>query len=87
MNALVAVIVVLAALSVIWQLMPVRPRHRAVRALHDAVSSQGFAGRCWRGIMGPLLRRAERGLGGGCGGCAANPLNTGAKARDARPPH
>ena len=46
MNALVAVIVVLAALSVIWQLMPVRPRHRAVRALHDAVSSQGFAGRC-----------------------------------------
>ncbi|MBV6415913.1 MAG: hypothetical protein CMLOHMNK_00436 [Steroidobacteraceae bacterium] len=87
MNALVVAIVSVAALSVIWQLMPVRPRYRAVRALHDAVPLPGFAGRCWRGIMGPLLRRAERGLGGGCGSCAANPLNTGVKARDARPPH
>lgn len=87
MNALVVIIVVAAAASVVWQLMPVRPRYRAVRALHDAVPARGFAGRCWRGIIGPLLRRAESGLGGGCGGCAANPLNGGAKARDARPPH
>lgn len=86
MNALVILIVALAVLSVVWQLMPARLRFSAVRALHDALPAEGFAGRVGRGIMAPLMRRAARGLGGGCGSCSANPA-TGAKARHARPPH
>ncbi|MGE0580813.1 MAG: hypothetical protein AB7P31_01575 [Steroidobacteraceae bacterium] len=85
MNALAAVIVALAVLSVLWQLMPARPRLRAVRTLHDAFPAEGFAGRLGRGIMAPLLRRATRSLGGGCGSCSANPANAGAKSRHARP--
>ncbi len=87
MNALVILIVVLASLSVVWQVMPARARFSAVRALHDAMPGEGFAGRFGRGIMAPLMRRAARGLGGGCGGCSANPANAGAKARHARTPH
>jgi hypothetical protein len=85
MNAIAALIVLLAVLSVLWQLMPVRARFRMVRALHDAFPQEGFAGRLGRGIMAPLLRRATRGLGGGCGSCSANPANSGAKSRHARP--
>jgi len=87
MNALVALIVALAVISVVWQLTPARPRHTAVRALHDAFPARGFAGRLGRGIMAPLVRRAAKGLGGGCGGCPANPASAGAKPRDARTPH
>lgn len=87
MNALVVLIVVLAVISVAWQLTPARPRFTMVRALHDALPAEGFAGRLGRGIMAPLMRRAARGLGGGCGSCSANPANAGAKPRHARPPH
>lgn len=87
MNALVVPIVLLAVIAVVWQLMPARPRYTALRALHDALPAKGFAGRLGRGIMGPLVRRAARGLGGGCGGCPANPLNDDARPRHARPPH
>ncbi len=87
MNAIAAVIVVLAVLSVAWQLTPAQPRFRLLRALHDALPAEGFAARLGRGIMAPLLRRAARGLGGGCGSCSANPANPGAKSRHARSPH
>ena len=87
MNALVALIVVLAVISVVWQVMPARPRHAAVQALHDSFPAEGFVGRLGRGIMAPLVGRAAKGLGGGCGGCPANPANAGAKPRHARTHH
>jgi hypothetical protein len=87
MNAIAALIVVLAAISVIWQLAPAQLRFRVVRALHDALPPEGFAGRLGRGIMAPLLRRAAGKLGGGCGSCSANPANAGAKPRHAQRTH
>jgi len=89
MNVLVAVIVTVAAVSVVWRLAPVRLRYAAVRALHDALPAEGYAGRLGRGMMAPLVRRAAKGLGGGCGSCPANPLIGGAGQRrhHARTPH
>lgn len=89
MNALVALIVIAAAFSVVWRLAPVRLRYDTVRALHDALPAQGYAGRLARGIMAPLVRRAAKGLGGGCGSCPANPLrgDAGPRRHHARTPH
>lgn len=90
MNALAFIIVGIAACSVVWQLVPARARYNALRALQDALPQQGYAARFGHGIMAPLVRRAAKGLGGGCGGCPANPENQaipGARPRNARPPH
>ena len=87
MNAVVFIIVAIAACSVLWQLVPARALHRALRALQGALPRRGFAARIGHGIMTPLVRRAAKGLGGGCGGCPANPANSGAAARHARSPH
>jgi hypothetical protein len=84
----VTLIVIAAAASAAWQLAPVRARYDAMRALADALPDRGFSGRMRHGIMLPLVRRAARGLGGGCSGCAAAAAQAGARARGhAHPSH
>ncbi|HNR23275.1 MAG TPA: hypothetical protein PKL49_09640 [Steroidobacteraceae bacterium] len=87
MNALAFVIVAIAACSVLWQLVPARARYKALRALQAALPQRGYAARIGHGIIAPLVRRAAKGLGGGCGGCPANSANAASQARHARPPH
>lgn len=76
-NILTGIIVVAAALAVVWQLTPALPRYRFIK---------GLAERLGHGIMDPLVRRAEKGLGSGCTACSAHDAKTDARARHARTP-
>lgn len=69
---IVALAVVVAAIYVVWMLVPVRARFSLLSRLDAALAQRGRFARWLRvGIIAPLLRRAV--AGGGCASCGANP--------------